>query len=117
MARLPSTPPKTGYTCAWRQFLKDHCVIPNMSAVGYCGDYAPAGGFFGMLKPERVNRRRYLRSPMCSTASNASTVRGSSADSMPWIGSSMPCRDGGSKGCGQTGLAQTCSIPSDGVMP
>ena len=31
-----------------------------MSDVGHCGDNAPAKGFFGMLKRERVNRRRYL---------------------------------------------------------
>jgi putative transposase len=30
-----------------------------MSDVGHCGDNAPAEGFFGMLKRERVNRRRY----------------------------------------------------------
>ena len=31
-----------------------------MSAVGSCADNAAAEGFFGMLKRERVNRRRYL---------------------------------------------------------
>lgn len=30
-----------------------------MSAVGSCADNAPAEGFFGMLKRERVNRRCY----------------------------------------------------------
>jgi putative transposase len=30
-----------------------------MSAVGHCGDDAAVEGFFGMLKRERVNRRRY----------------------------------------------------------
>jgi putative transposase len=30
-----------------------------MSAVGTCADNASAEGFFGMLKRERVNRRRY----------------------------------------------------------
>ena len=30
-----------------------------MSAVGYCGDNAACGGFFGMLKRERINHRRY----------------------------------------------------------
>lgn len=30
-----------------------------MSAVGHCGNNAAAEGFFGMLKRERVNRRRY----------------------------------------------------------
>ena len=28
-----------------------------MSAVGSCAENAPAEGFFGMLKPERVNRQ------------------------------------------------------------
>jgi len=31
-----------------------------MSEVGHCGDNAAAEGFFGMLKRERVHRRRYL---------------------------------------------------------
>jgi putative transposase len=31
-----------------------------MSDVGHCGDNAPAEGFFGMLKRERINRRRHL---------------------------------------------------------
>ena len=31
-----------------------------MSEVGHCGDNAPAEGFFGMLKRERISRRRYL---------------------------------------------------------
>ena len=35
-------------------------MICSMSAVGHCGDNAAAEGFFGMLKRERVNRRRYL---------------------------------------------------------
>jgi transposase InsO family protein len=30
-----------------------------MSDVGHRGDNAPAEGFFGMLKRERINRRRY----------------------------------------------------------
>ena len=30
-----------------------------MSAVGHCADNAAAEGFFGMLKRERINRRRY----------------------------------------------------------
>lgn len=44
----------------YQQFLKDHHIIPSMSAVGHCGDNAPAEGFFGMLKRERIHRRRYL---------------------------------------------------------
>lgn len=44
----------------YQQFLKDHHIVSSMSDVGHCGDNAPAEGFFGMLKRERVNRRRYL---------------------------------------------------------
>jgi putative transposase len=44
----------------YQQFLKDHHITLSMSEVGHCGDNAPAEGFFGMLKRERVNRRRYL---------------------------------------------------------
>lgn len=44
----------------YQQFLKDHQIISSMSAVGHCGDNAAAEGFFGKLKRERINRRRYL---------------------------------------------------------
>jgi putative transposase len=44
----------------YQQFQKDHHITLSMSAVGHYGDNAPAEGFFGMLKRERVNRRRYL---------------------------------------------------------
>ena len=30
-----------------------------MSAVGHCGDNAACKGFFGMLKRERVHRKKY----------------------------------------------------------
>lgn len=43
----------------YQDFLKDHHITLSMSAVGHCGDNAAAEGFFGMLKRERVNRRRY----------------------------------------------------------
>ena len=43
----------------YQRFLADHHIISSMSAVGHCGDNAAAEGFFGMLKRERVNRRRY----------------------------------------------------------
>ena len=43
----------------YQRFLSDHHIISSMSDVGHCGDNAPAEGFFGMLKRERVNRRRY----------------------------------------------------------
>jgi len=44
----------------YQQFLSGHNLVCSMSAVGHCGDNAAAEGFFGMLKRERVNRRRYL---------------------------------------------------------
>ncbi len=51
----------TQFTSAdYQQFLKDHRVISSMSAVGHCGDNAAMEGFFGLLKRERVHRRRYL---------------------------------------------------------
>ena len=43
----------------YQQFLKDHHITSSMSAVGHCGDNAAMEGFFGLLKRERVNRRRY----------------------------------------------------------
>lgn len=43
----------------YQQFLADHHIISSMSAVGHCGDNAAMEGFFGLLKRERVNRRRY----------------------------------------------------------
>lgn len=51
----------TQFTSAdYQQFLKDHHIISSMSAVGHCGDNAAMEGFFGKLKRERVNRRRYV---------------------------------------------------------
>jgi len=44
----------------YQQFLKDHHITLSMSEIGHCGDNAPAEGFFGMIKRERINRRRYL---------------------------------------------------------
>lgn len=43
----------------YQQFLKDHHITLSMSDVGHCGDNAPAEGFFGLIKRERINRRRY----------------------------------------------------------
>ena len=43
----------------YQKFLKGHNVICSMSAVGSCADNASAESFFGQLKRERVNRRRY----------------------------------------------------------
>ena len=44
----------------YQTFLKDHQIISSMSAVGSCYDNAAAESFFGLLKRERVNRKRYL---------------------------------------------------------
>lgn len=43
----------------YQRFLTGHNLICSMSGVGSCADNAAAEGFFGMLKRERVNRRRY----------------------------------------------------------
>ncbi len=43
----------------YQRFLKGHNLISSMSAVGSCADNAAVEGFFGQLKRERVNRRRY----------------------------------------------------------
>jgi len=44
----------------YQRFLADHNVVSSMSAVGSCYDNAAAESFFGVLKRERVNRRRYI---------------------------------------------------------
>lgn len=44
----------------YQQFLKDHRIVSSMSAVGSCYDNAAAESFFGLLKRERVNRRKYV---------------------------------------------------------
>lgn len=41
-------------------FLSTHGIVSSMSAVGSCYDNAAAESFFGVLKRERVNRKRYL---------------------------------------------------------
>lgn len=43
----------------YQRFLKGHNIVCSMSAVGSCADNAACEGFFGMLKRERVKRRRY----------------------------------------------------------
>ena len=43
----------------YQHFLAAHHITCSMSAVGSCADNAPAEGFFGQLKRERVNRRCY----------------------------------------------------------
>jgi putative transposase len=50
----------TQYTShEYQAFLKDHGLVSSMSGVGSCYDNAVAESFFGLLKRERVNRRRY----------------------------------------------------------
>lgn len=44
----------------YQRFLADHNITCSMSAVGSCYDNAAAESFFGLLKRERVNRRRYV---------------------------------------------------------
>ena len=44
----------------YQQFLETHGIISSMSAVGSCYDNAAAESFFGLLKRERVNRRKYV---------------------------------------------------------
>lgn len=44
----------------YQQFLAGHNITCSMSAVGSCYDNAAAESFFGLLKRERVNRRRYV---------------------------------------------------------
>lgn len=50
----------TQYTSAeYQRFLAEHGIVSSMSGVGSCYDNAVAESFFGLLKRERVNRRRY----------------------------------------------------------
>ena len=44
----------------YQRFLIENGIISSMSAVGHCADNAAAEGFFGVLKRERIYRRRYL---------------------------------------------------------
>ena len=43
----------------YQRFLEGHNLVCSMSAVGSCADNVTAESFFGVLKRERVNRRRY----------------------------------------------------------
>ncbi|MFK8029146.1 MAG: IS3 family transposase [Gammaproteobacteria bacterium] len=43
----------------YQHFLADHNLTCSMSAVGSCADNAAMEGFFGMMKRERTNRKRY----------------------------------------------------------
>ncbi|MGD9850056.1 MAG: IS3 family transposase [Nitrospirales bacterium] len=50
----------TQYTAEeFQAFLKTHGIVSSMSGVGNCYDNAVAESFFGLLKRERVHRRRY----------------------------------------------------------
>ena len=44
----------------YQRFLKGHNLICSMSAVGTCADNSSAESFFGQMKRERCNRRKYL---------------------------------------------------------
>jgi putative transposase len=43
----------------YQRFLKGNNITSSMSAVGSCADNAAAESFFGLLKRERVHRKRY----------------------------------------------------------
>jgi putative transposase len=43
----------------YQKFLGGNALVCSMSAVGHCADNAACEGFFGMLKRERVNHRKY----------------------------------------------------------
>lgn len=43
----------------YQRFLRANNLVSSMSAVGHCGDNAACEGFFGLLKRDRVNRKRY----------------------------------------------------------
>jgi putative transposase len=44
----------------YQKFLAGHNLVGSMSAVGSYADNAAMEGFFGLLKRDRVNRRRYV---------------------------------------------------------
>ena len=44
----------------YQLFLSAHGIASSMSAVGSCYDNAAAESFFGVLKRERVNRKKYM---------------------------------------------------------
>ncbi len=43
----------------YQKFLGGNALVWSMGAVGHCADNAACEGFFGILKRERVNHRRY----------------------------------------------------------
>lgn len=64
----------------YQKFLKGNNLICSMSAVGHCGDNATCEGIFGMLKRERVNRKKYRTLDIARAAYlirlNVFTIRG-----------------------------------------
>jgi putative transposase len=60
VSAITGTSVRLGRNAQYQRFLRGHNLICSMSAAGSCADNALAEGFFGMLKRERVNRRRYL---------------------------------------------------------
>lgn len=44
----------------YQRFLRGHNLICSMSAVGTCADNSSAESFFGQMKRERCNRKKYL---------------------------------------------------------
>jgi len=51
----------TQYTAhEFQELLNTHGIMSSMSGVGNCDDNAVAESFLGLLKGERVHRRRYL---------------------------------------------------------
>lgn len=43
----------------YQRFLKRNTLICSMSTAGHCGNNPTCEGFFGLLKQERTNHRRY----------------------------------------------------------
>lgn len=43
----------------YQRFLNRNALLCSMSSVGHCGDNAACEGFFGVLKRDRANHRRY----------------------------------------------------------
>ena len=78
----------------YQEFLADHNLTLSMSAVGHCGDNAPAEGFFGMFNVSASIGAGTgpSRTPVqtSSITSSASTIPGSSAGSTPETGRSVP---------------------------
>ena len=69
----------TQYTAhKFQAFLQIHGMVSSMSGVGSCYDNAVAESFFGLLKRERVHRRRYQTRAEARTdtltISNGSTI-------------------------------------------